>query len=116
MLDRGRPDEALAEALKEPAEWARLWALAVIHHRGGRSEESRRALEKLIEMGGHNAAYQIAVAYAARGEVDKAFEWLERAYAQRDSGLAFMRVHWILRPLHGDPRWKALLAKMNYPD
>jgi hypothetical protein len=93
-----------------------MWVLAVIHHRGGRPEESQRALDKLIESNAYNAAYQIAVAYAARGEVDQAFEWLERSYAQRDSGLVFMKAHAIMRPLHGDPRWKVFLAKMGFPD
>ena len=32
-------------------------------------------------------AYQVGDVYAWRGEKDKAFEWLERAYQQRDSGL-----------------------------
>jgi hypothetical protein len=32
-------------------------------------------------------AYQIAEAYAFRGESGKAFEWLESAYKQRDPGL-----------------------------
>jgi TolB-like protein/Flp pilus assembly protein TadD len=116
LLDQERLDEAMSVALSEPAEWARMWVLAVIHHRGGRPEESQRALDKLIESNAYNAAYQIAVAYAARGEVDQAFEWLERSYAQRDSGLVFMKAHAIMRPLHGDPRWKVFLAKMGFPD
>lgn len=33
-------------------------------------------------------AHQIAEAYAFRGEGDQAFVWLERAYRQRDAGLA----------------------------
>ena len=33
-----------------------------------------------------NMAYQIAEVYAYRGEPDKAFEWLDRAYEQRDAG------------------------------
>ena len=54
--------------------------------------------------------------HATRGEVDEAFEWLERAHRQRDSGVAFAKAHWILRPLHGDPRWGSFLKKMGFPD
>jgi hypothetical protein len=50
-----------------------------------------------------------------RGEKDAAFEWLERAFAQRDSGLAFMRGHAQLGSLHDDPRWRPFLAKMGFP-
>jgi Flp pilus assembly protein TadD len=111
----GRKEEALAEALKEPAAWARLFALGVLHHQAGREEESRQALRSLIEIGANDAAYQIAVVHAVRGEKDAAFEWLERAFAQRDSGLAFMRGHAQLGSLHDDPRWRPFLAKMGFP-
>ena len=116
LLAQGRHDEALAEASGESAEWARLFALAIVQHARGRAEESQRALQQLIEAYGHIAAYQIALAHAARGEVDAAFEWLDRAYAQRDSGLAFLRGHKILQPLHDDPRWRAFLEKLGFAD
>ena len=117
VLDaQGRPDEALAVALKEPAGWARLFVLAILHHNGGRPEESQRALRALIDESAESAAYQVAVVHAVRREADAAFEWLERARAQRDSGLAFMRAHRHFRSLHGDPRWRAFLEKMGFPD
>jgi tetratricopeptide (TPR) repeat protein len=117
VLDaQGRPDEALAEALKEKAAWARRFALGILHHNAGRPEESDRALRSLIEESGHDAAYQVAVVYAVRGEADAEFQWLERAYAQRDSGLAFLTRHGQFRPLHGDPRWKRFVDKMGFPD
>lgn len=77
---QGRGEEALAEAMSETAAWARLCALAVIHHTGGRPAESDRALRDLTEKHSGDAAYQVALAHAARGEADQAFEWLERAY------------------------------------
>jgi hypothetical protein len=78
-------------------------------------EESTRALDQLKVTMADHAAYQIGVAHAVRGEVDAAFEWLERAYQQRDSGLAVMRTHRQLEPLYTDPRWPQLLAKMRFP-
>src|SRR5438128_11090814 len=89
-------------ALKVLPTKARLFALGIVHFHGGRPEESRRALWQLIDTGTHYAAYHIAAVHAVRGGTDAAFESLERAYAQRDSGLAFMRVHWHLRSLDGD--------------
>ena len=59
------------------------------------------------------AAVQIAMNYAARRDVDNAFLWLQRAYAQRDSGLAFLKSSWIYESLHGDTRWRAFLQKMG---
>lgn len=62
------------------------------------------------------SANLVAEVYAARGEVDRAFEWLERAYAQRDPGLAEMKAAPYLRSLHGDQRWVAFLKKMGLED
>jgi len=51
LLEQGENDEALAEALHEPEEWGRLFALAVIHHAGGRQAESNQALDELTQNG-----------------------------------------------------------------
>jgi serine/threonine protein kinase len=48
-----------------------------------------------------------------RGEADRAFEWLEHAYAQRDGGLTGTKASQRLRSLHGDTRWGAFLKKMG---
>jgi hypothetical protein len=51
-----------------------------------------------------------------RENVDRAFEWLERAYVQRDVGLADIKPGAHLRSLHRDPRWGAFLRKMGLED
>jgi TolB-like protein/Tfp pilus assembly protein PilF len=116
LLAQGRSEEALTEALREPHEAYRLCALAIIHHAAGRQVEADAALHELIAKRGDDAAYQVAMVYAAGGETDLAFEWLERAYAQRDSGLSEMKIQPWLRPLHTDPRWGAFLRKMGLAD
>jgi hypothetical protein len=42
--------------------------------------------------------------------------WLERAFTQRDSNLLMIKVDTALVPLNGDPRFQALLRKMNLPE
>jgi adenylate cyclase len=116
LLAQGRGEEALAEALREAEEALGLPAIAIIHHVAGRRAESDAALQELIAKYAMDSAYQIAEVYAARGEVDLAFEWLDRAYAQRDSGLSRMKVERTLRSLHADPRWGALLRKVGLAD
>jgi Flp pilus assembly protein TadD len=61
-------------------------------------------------------AYNVAQVYALRGDRDRAFTWLERAYRQRDSGMPQMKVDVMLKNLRGDPRYKALLHKMKLPE
>jgi len=59
--------------------------------------------------------YQIAEVYAFRNQSEEAFEWLDRAYSQRDSGLILTKVDPLLKSLRHDPRYAALLKKLNFP-
>lgn len=113
LAAQGRGEEALAEAKRELEEWARLWALAIVQHGLGRRAESDEALRELIEKYADDSASQIADIHGVRGEADAAFEWLERAYAQRDGGLVPTKTNPRHRPLHSDPRWGAFLKKMG---
>jgi len=114
LLAQGRGEEATAAAMRETDAAFGIWALAIIHHALGRRAESDEALRKLIETYAEDSAVQIAEAYGARGEADAAFEWLERAYAQRDPGLQGTGTSPRFRSLHGDPRWGAFLKKMGF--
>jgi hypothetical protein len=57
----------------------------------------------------------VAQAYAWRGQPDEAFAWLDRAYAQRDGGLAEVKYDPLLRDLRLDPRYAELLNKLGLP-
>jgi TolB-like protein/class 3 adenylate cyclase/Tfp pilus assembly protein PilF len=112
-LLQGRGQEAMEVAEAEAHDVFRNLAVAMIHHSQGRAAESDAALETLINGFGWTAAYQVAEAYAYRNEVDKAFEWLERAYEQRDPGVTYSKTDAILRSLHGDLRWQPFLQRMG---
>ncbi len=113
LLAQGDEARALVEARQEPLDWARLWALAIIHHVAGRGAESDEALHELTSRHAADVAYQIAEAHAVRGERDAAFEWLDRAHAQRDGGLSEMKCDPHLRSLRDDPRWEVFLRRMG---
>jgi hypothetical protein len=72
-------------------------------------------LNELIGKYHASRAYQIAEVYAFRNQSHETFEWLERAYAQRDSGLIGTKVDPLLKSLHNDPRYAAFLKKLNLP-
>jgi len=114
LLALNRNEDAVAEAKWESEEVNHLWALAIVHHGLGKRADSDEALRELIEKYADGGAYQIAEVHAARGEVDAAFDWLERAYAQRDGGLSDSKTSPRFRSLHGDPRWGAFLKKMGF--
>jgi len=104
---------AWSEKLKDEED--RLSAAAAIEHARGHPVEARAALDQLIARIGSTAPFGIAEHYAWRGELDRAFEWLERAYAARDDSLEYIKVDASLKSLRGDPRYAVLLKKMNLP-
>ena len=114
-LMRSKPEEALAEMQKEPEPLWRGFGLALAYHAAGRKKEADAALADYIDKNQNEAAFQIAEIYAYRGETDKAFEWLERAYKQRDGGLSQLKGDPLLRSLESDPRYAAFLKKMKLP-
>ena len=109
------PREALAEAEKERHPGYRLVGLALVYHALGRNKESAAKLAELIGKFQADYWYQIAEVYAFRGETDRAFEWLERAYRERDIGITEMKSDPLLSSLRADPRYTALLKKMRLP-
>ncbi len=91
--------------------WHSLIGLALLLQ--GKTDAALAALKSKYAGG---AAYQIAEAHAFRGEVDLAFEWLERAYDQRDGGVSEIKGDPLMRGLVGDPRYKAFLRKLKLPE
>jgi tetratricopeptide (TPR) repeat protein len=114
LAERGRNEEALTEAKAETAEWARLTALAMVYFRLGRREEADQALAELEAKHAVDAPYQISAVHAERGDVDTAFRWLERATTEKDAGVAQANAERVFRPMHGDPRWSALMKKLGF--
>ncbi|MEO7206627.1 MAG: protein kinase [Steroidobacteraceae bacterium] len=115
-LLEGRLAEAQTEFQKQGAEANRRMGDAMVEHASGHDNQSQAALKELIAKNAADSAYQIADVYAWRGEKDKAFEWLERAYQQRDSGLNGIAWDPLLGSLKGDPRYNTLLERLELSD
>ena len=116
FFSEGRKQEALAEMEKEKRDGERWTGEALAYYALGRTEDSDRALKQLIATHQNDSAFQIGEIYAYRGEVDKAFEWLDRAYRQRDPGTPEMITSPLMKSLLQDPRRAELLRKMKLPD
>jgi tetratricopeptide (TPR) repeat protein len=115
-LRAGRYEQAAVAAQEDAAEWARLLIVGMARWSQNRITEADAAFARLTEGFADTAAYQLAEAYAYRGDKDKAFEWLERAYRQRDGGVISTKTDPFLVNLHSDPRWEAFLRKLGLAD
>jgi eukaryotic-like serine/threonine-protein kinase len=114
-LAEGRPQEALAEIQQEHEPVWRLFGQVLVYHALNKKNEADAALSEFMAEYSDGSAYQVAGAYAFRGQTEKAFEWLDKAYAGRDPGLSDVKVDPLLSNIRSDPRYSAFLKKMGLP-
>jgi TolB-like protein/DNA-binding winged helix-turn-helix (wHTH) protein/Flp pilus assembly protein TadD len=115
LFSEGHPQEALVEMEKETGDWEKMSGESLAYYAVGRRADSEAALQRLIATHQNDCAYQIAEVYAFRGETDKAFEWLDRAYRQRDPGTPEFKSNPLMNRIHSDPRSAELLKKLRLP-
>jgi TolB-like protein/DNA-binding winged helix-turn-helix (wHTH) protein/Flp pilus assembly protein TadD len=117
LLLGGRTGDEIVEQCKlESLEGGRMHCLAVVYFRLGRTKEADAALEQAIQTGGNLAAFGIARVLGYEGQSDRTFEWLDRAYQERNPILPYIKGDPSFVNLRGDSRYKALLQKMNLPE
>src|SRR5881398_3496155 len=81
----------------------------------GRKDEARRILQRLRDSPKERyvTPYLFAMIHLGLGEKDRAIDFLEKTYEDRDGySIAFIKVDPFLDPLHGDPRFEALVQKV----
>ena len=81
----------------------------------GKRDEARAILEEIAERSRRSyvPSYFSALVYAGLEEKDRAFEWLERAYQERSTVLAYLNLDPRLANLRGDPRFSDLLRRVG---
>lgn len=100
--------------MREPTDDGKQAGLAMVYHALGRRADSDAALASLInEQREFSVSTGIAEIYAYRGQYDEAMNWLERAYDQKDSGMAYAMINNAPFMPANDARFKAFLKKMN---
>ena len=89
--------------------------LGYANARLGKSREARQMLAQLerVSKRQYVSSYFIAIIYLGLGDLDRTFEWLEKAYEERSGFMAFINVEPMLDALRGDPRFKALAEKIG---
>lgn len=77
--------------------------------RGDLRETQQRARNGFLQ------AYWIAADHALLGEKNKAFEWLEKAFQERDVGMVYLKVDDTFEALRSDPRFQDFVRRMGLP-
>jgi serine/threonine-protein kinase len=123
VLDQvGQSEEALEVYLRaagDTVEPAPSTGLATLLARAGRLDEAQAMMNALLSPRAGTGVrprftpFGVAAYYAVVRDVPRALDWLERAHAERDGTLVWIKVHPRLDPLRGEPRFRALLEKMR---
>ncbi len=114
-LFEGRPQQALDHYRTQKWQVWQLLGAAMAEHTLGHATESQHALEEAIRKYRDALSYQYAIVYAWRNDKDAAFHWLERAFQVHDAGLPYLKHDRFVANLRSDPRYRAILKKLNLP-
>ena len=89
--------------------------LGYLYGSAGMKDEALRILEQLdgLSKDRYIGPFWRGWVWIGLGEKDEALENLEKAYLERESLRAFIKVAPLLDSLRSEPRFKALLKKMN---
>jgi non-specific serine/threonine protein kinase len=90
---------------------------ARVYAKSGYQAAMRRTIELQLQLAKRRYVdpAQIGFNYAALGEKDQAFFWLEKAYAEKSYWIIYIKVNRSADSLRSDPRYAALLNKMGLP-
>jgi tetratricopeptide (TPR) repeat protein len=95
--------------------WRRLFGETVLLIRSGNLADVAAKRQKFEAVAGDAGSYQYGVIDAQLGDKDRAFSSLDHAFAIKDGGMLSIRTDPWLDPIRSDPRFAALLQKMNFP-
>jgi tetratricopeptide (TPR) repeat protein len=112
---RGNAAAAAEKAEQIPAGKPRDFALGNARQIGSDHAAADAALKTLIDRYAATDAYFISRTYALRKEPDKVFEWLDRAWAQRDNNVSILYYDPFILPYKNDPRFAAFCRKIGLP-
>ena len=98
--------------MKTCDDWGWLYAVS------GRRDEARSIIQRMVDnpTGAYVDPFDVALAYVGLGEKEQAFNWLEKSYEARSTGMVVTKVQPFLDPLRSDPRFQDLLRRMNFPE
>lgn len=112
-----RESLAILERLHPPGELAGrgFGVLGVLYGRMGRHEAARDLLIRALDRGKRRYVSPVSIAqvHIGLGELDHAFEWLQKGYTDRDATMTSLKVEPVFDPIRADPRFVSLLRRLG---
>ena len=99
----------------EPEGPWRDFAVALAAQIGPDRAAADASLQECLERYSDGWAFQIAQLYAVRGDPDRMFEWLQRAWKARDPGMQSLLYDAVLLRYRDDPRYATLAKQVGLP-
>jgi tetratricopeptide (TPR) repeat protein len=119
LVLNGQIDEGIAEyehAQQLHPDAGTLGFLVNAYARKGDRQKALQMLERIKQSSNTPiSGYAMAIGYAGLGDKNEAVNWLERSYEEREFDIIMIKVNPLLDPLHGDPRFEALVQKVFAP-
>ena len=108
-------DEGISELQKGKANPDSRALLAYAYGLAGKKSEARKILDELGDLSNQKyvSPFPLAVAYTGLGDKNRAFEALDKAYVDKSWGMGMLEVNAVFDPLRPDPRFAALLERLN---
>jgi tetratricopeptide (TPR) repeat protein len=107
--------QAALDSCTPPMDYTQYTCRAIAYDKLGRHSDADAAIAEMIRKNGDSASYQYAEIFAQRGDIPRALDWLETADRVGDTGLHYMLADSFVDSLRGEPRFKALQVKLNFP-
>jgi TolB-like protein/Tfp pilus assembly protein PilF len=115
QVQRGNAPAALEAAQQEVPGPFQDAALALARQIGGDRTAADAALRTLIEKDADSSAFLIAEIYALRNDANATFEWLDRAWSNRDPGILNLHFDPFILRVKDDPRFASFCRKVGLP-
>jgi Flp pilus assembly protein TadD len=118
--EKGMYAEAIAAATKaKELSRGNSEAIALIGYslaKAGRRDEARAVLDELLKLSKtrYVPPYNFALVYNALGESEKALDYLEKGFAEKDVRMVFLKVEPKWNNLRSEPRFIELMRRMNF--
>ncbi|HKW98108.1 MAG TPA: winged helix-turn-helix domain-containing protein [Bryobacteraceae bacterium] len=112
---QGLEREAREELLKAEELWGADGETLAIYRRAYAVGGMRGVWKKELELAHYERPYEFALLHAQIGDRDGAFRWLEKAVADREARIVFLKMTPLLDELHSDPRFQNLIRQVGLP-